>query len=77
MNCNELVELITDYLDGHLSAQDHERFEEHLAECEGCHNYVEQMRGIVHAAGQLEEKAIPPDTKEKLLEVFRDWKKDV
>lgn len=75
MDCNELVEVITDYLEGHLSDSERSSLEEHLGECEGCHEYLEQMRVTVRGLGKLEGNAIPPEAKEKLLAVFRDWKK--
>ncbi len=77
MNCNELVELITDYLEGCLSAKDVGRFEDHLAECPACLLYLEQMRGVIKTVGQLEEKHISSEAKEKLLRVFSNWKKGV
>jgi len=77
LNCNELVELITDYLEGRLSAQEHERFEEHLEECPYCRNYLEQMRQVIKTVGQFEEKHISSEAKEKLLRLFSNWKKSV
>jgi anti-sigma factor RsiW len=43
MTCQELVELVTDYLEGALSREDAARFEEHLATCPGCEVYLEQV----------------------------------
>lgn len=74
MDCNELVELITDYLEGQLAAEDVRRFEDHLAQCPGCETYLQQMRQVIRAAGQLQEKDIPSESKGKLLRVFQDWK---
>ncbi len=76
MDCNELVEVITDYIEGDLSAEDVKLLEEHLDECPGCQTYLEQMRQVIRAAGKLEEKHIPSQGKEELLKIFRDWKKD-
>ena len=72
MNCNELVELITDYLEGCLSAEDVGRFEDHLAECPACLIYLEQMREAIKTVGQLEERHISSEAREKLLQVFSD-----
>ncbi len=77
MDCNELVELITDYLEGSLPAEDVDRFEDHLAECPACRLYLEQMRGVIKTVGQFEEKHISSEAKEKLLRVFSNWKKGV
>jgi predicted anti-sigma-YlaC factor YlaD len=53
MTCKELVELVTEYLEGTLSALDCGRFEEHLAECPGCHTYLQQMRQTIRVLGRL------------------------
>ena len=46
LNCRELVELVTAYLEGALSSGERKRFDAHLAGCDGCTTYVEQMRAI-------------------------------
>ena len=74
VSCKELVELLTDYLEGTLSPQDKLRFEEHLALCAGCRIYLDQMRATIGVLGRLEEDSIPPQAKEDLLRVFRTWK---
>jgi anti-sigma factor RsiW len=75
MRCQDLVEVITDYLEGALSPGDRLRFEEHLAVCEGCRNYLEQMRATVRLAGALKTDSIPDGVREQLLTAFRDWKR--
>ena len=75
MTCKELVELITDYLEGALSAPGRQRFEQHLSQCSGCRNYLEQMRQTIQSAGRLSEESFSPETRDQLLHVFRDWKK--
>ena len=75
ISCRELIELITDYLEGRLSPGEKRRFEEHLAICEGCVTYLEQMRLTIRAAGKLTEASVPAGAKEALLAVFRDWKR--
>lgn len=72
--CQELVELITDYLEGALSRTDHDRFEAHLAACRHCSAYLEQVRQTLTALGSLTEDSIPADQRESLLAVFRVWK---
>ena len=74
MPCRELVELITDYLEGTLSEVDRLRFEQHLAECRHCRTYLLQMRQTIQALGKLPEKTIPDEAKSQLLRAFRDWK---
>ncbi|MGN6358798.1 MAG: anti-sigma factor family protein, partial [Thermomicrobiales bacterium] len=53
LSCQELVELVTDYLEGALSAEDRARFEAHLATCRGCTAYVEQMRLTIRLVHRL------------------------
>jgi anti-sigma factor RsiW len=74
MSCRELVQLITDYLEGGLSKRDRRRFERHLRDCDGCTTYVEQMRETVRLAGVLSEDDLAPQARDELLEVFRNWK---
>jgi anti-sigma factor RsiW len=76
MTCKELVELVTDYLEDALPVPERARFEAHLAECEGCTNYVEQMRQTIQLAGSLTEEAIPAQARDELLAVFRRWKQE-
>lgn len=72
--CQELVELITDYLEGALPAADRARFEAHLAVCDGCTRYVEQFRLTIQGAGRLRAGDLPPDLTDRLLETFNGWK---
>jgi predicted anti-sigma-YlaC factor YlaD len=75
LSCQELVELVTDYLEGALPALQRARFEEHLARCSGCRNYLAQMRITIDSLGRLTEDAIPAQARDDLLGVFRNWKK--
>jgi anti-sigma factor RsiW len=74
LSCQELVEIVTDYLEDRLAPEDRRRVEEHLAACEGCRNYLEQMRETIRLVGRLEEGSIPPPMREQLLRAFRGWK---
>lgn len=73
LTCHEVVEIITDYLEEALPPQDRRRVEEHLAICEGCTAYVEQMRETIRLSGMLTEDQIPEDKKHQLLDAFRTW----
>jgi anti-sigma factor RsiW len=73
MACQELVELVTSYLEGSLSRRDRRRFEAHISHCEHCTAYVEQMRLVVRATGRLTEEDVPPEAREELLAAFRGW----
>jgi anti-sigma factor RsiW len=74
LRCDELVELVTDYLEAQLSAAERERFEAHLADCRGCEIYLEQMRQVIRAAGELHEDDMTPEAWERLRRAFRTWK---
>jgi anti-sigma factor RsiW len=74
--CVELVELVNDYLEGLLPAEDRVRFEAHVAICEGCDNYLDQMRTTVRLAGRLAVDDLAPDARAELLEAFRGWRDD-
>ena len=73
--CQELVELVTDYLEGALSERDRARFEDHLRRCEGCQAYLEQMRATIRLAGRLTPDSLAPAMRDRLLGAFRDWKR--
>jgi anti-sigma factor RsiW len=72
--CNEIVELVTAYLDDALPAEDRERFEEHLVFCDGCSNYLEQMRLTIEVTHRLRGDDLPPELQQRLLEAFRGWR---
>lgn len=75
LSCQELVELVTDYLEGALDAETRARFEEHIDGCDGCTTYVEQIRETARLVGRLDEKHLPEPARSKLMETFRDWKR--
>jgi anti-sigma factor RsiW len=74
LSCRELVELVTEYLEGSLDGQRRARFEQHLAICAGCQRYLDQMRATIAAAGSLRESDLGEPERTKLLEAFRGWK---
>ena len=74
ISCRELVELVTDYLEGALSRRDRKRFEAHIGACDHCATYVEQMRLTIATLGRLSEESIPQPARDELLAAFRDWK---
>jgi anti-sigma factor RsiW len=73
MPCRELVELVTDYLEDRLSPADRARFEAHVAECEYCETYVEQMRQTIRTLGRLPEESLSPAARDALLNAFCGW----
>lgn len=73
LDCRGLVELVTSYLEGQLDPDTERRFVEHLAECEGCDRYVEQMRETLRALGRIPGDSLPTPARDRLLHAFRDW----
>ena len=71
--CQELVELVTAYFEDALPAADRKRFETHIAACEACTTYLEQMRLTLETLGRLEPESIPPEAARELTQAFRDW----
>jgi predicted anti-sigma-YlaC factor YlaD len=76
MDCIELVELVTDYLEGALPRNDSDRFEAHLRECPYCEEYLRQMRATLFAVGRIPTESVSPAAQERLLQAFRNWKRD-
>lgn len=73
-SCRELVEVVTEYFEGTLPEPDRHRFEEHLAVCDGCQTYLEQMRRTIELTGSLSEESIPEQDQQQLLQIFRGWR---
>jgi predicted anti-sigma-YlaC factor YlaD len=75
LTCRDVVEIVTEYLDGSMAAQDRMLFEEHLLICSGCTAYLDQMRNTIRLTGALRADDVDPAAQDALLEVFRDWKR--
>lgn len=74
LTCIEIVELVTEYLEGGLSATERERFEEHLGFCDWCVTYLEQMRQTLATVGTLRAEDLSPAMQDLLLDAFRGWR---
>jgi len=74
--CQEMVELITSYLEGALPRSQRRRFEAHLAGCEHCSEYLAQMRVTIAATGRLREEDLTPAMREDFGSVFRRWREE-
>ncbi|MDQ2885812.1 MAG: zf-HC2 domain-containing protein [Chloroflexota bacterium] len=72
--CQEVVELVTDYLEDALLPEKRAQLEAHVADCEGCTNYIEQVRLTIGMLRDLAQEPAFPATKEDLRQVFRQWK---
>jgi len=73
LSCREVVELVTSYIEGALTAAEEVRFEEHLALCDGCAAYVDQMRRTIVLVGRLDPEAVDPEAGDRLMLAFRGW----
>jgi predicted anti-sigma-YlaC factor YlaD len=74
ISCQELVELVTDYLEGALDAADLARFEEHVSACVDCRRYLEQLRQTIRVTGTLRPDDLSLDAEAALLQAFRGWR---
>jgi anti-sigma factor RsiW len=75
LSCQELVELVTEYLEGTLAPPVRTRFEMHLCYCDWCRVYLRQLRDTAGIARRLSEASLPPEGKEALMRAFRSWKR--
>ena len=74
MMCQELVEVITDYLEGTLPASDRARFDAHIALCDHCERYLEQFRQTIEQSGRLRSGDLPETLTLELLDAFHGWR---
>jgi anti-sigma factor RsiW len=73
MACIQFVEVVTDYLEGAMRADQAGRLEAHIADCHGCTAYLAQMRETARLVGRLTVDDIPPEGRQQLLAAFRAW----
>jgi anti-sigma factor RsiW len=74
--CLQMVELITDYLEGTLSRSQRRRFEAHIAACENCTEYLQQMRATIRLTGRLRAEDMTPTMRVELTELYRRWREE-
>ncbi len=74
--CQEMVELITDYLEGGLSRAQRRRFEAHIAKCEHCTEYLEQMRATIRLTGSLRTEDLTPEMSAEFAALYRRWRSE-
>ncbi len=72
VSCQEVVEVLTEYLDAALTAEEAALVEQHLNFCPGCVWYLDQLRATVAAVGRIEPEAVPAAMQSRLLAAFRD-----
>ena len=74
--CQDLVEVVTDYLEGALPPSTRARFERHLRRCDGCDRYLAQIRRTIELTGRLtvdDVEALGAEARDRLLDTFRDF----
>ena len=76
LNCQDVVELVTDYLEQALLPEKQALFEGHIETCPGCNTFLEQVQQTIIMLRKLSEQRTFPETKQDLLEIFRNWKQD-
>ena len=74
--CQQVVELVTDYLEGALSRSERRRFEAHLAGCENCTEYLAQMRATIRLTGRLDAEDLTPAMREEFTALYRRWRSE-
>jgi anti-sigma factor RsiW len=74
--CQQMVELVTDYLEDTLSPADRSRFEKHLAACPYCTEYLAQMRETIRLAGQVTPEDLTPQMRTDLMDLYRRWQSE-
>jgi len=75
ITCQEMTELITDYLEGRLPLLARIRFQLHLGTCRRCRAYLLQMRQTLAVVGRLADEPPPEEVREELLACFRTWRR--
>jgi predicted anti-sigma-YlaC factor YlaD len=71
--CRDIVELVTEYLEEVLPGDVRDLFESHLVECDGCLNYLDQMRETIRLTGALRQESLPQPVREALVSAWRRW----
>jgi anti-sigma factor RsiW len=72
--CQEVVELVTDYLEGALSRRDRRRFDHHIAGCPHCTAYLEQMRETLRLSGELVPEDLSPEMQREFGQIYERWR---
>jgi anti-sigma factor RsiW len=75
VNCDELVELVTAFLDGAMDVETEQRFMDHLSRCSGCDAYLAQFRRTISTLGELPEDSLSAEARNDLLAAFRGWQR--
>lgn len=78
LSCQEIVDLVTEYVEDGMPPEERNRFEHHLSYCPGCVTYVEQIRETIRVTGEIpREEALPAELRAGLVAQFKDWKRSL
>jgi anti-sigma factor RsiW len=72
--CEEMVELVTEYLEGALGRRARRRFEAHLADCPDCTEYLAQLRATIRLVGTISSDDFSPDMRDDFLQLYQRWR---
>lgn len=72
LTCQQLTELVTEYLEGRMSFWRRAQFQMHLGMCQHCRAYIHQMKVTVSTLGSLPPEPVPEELKSELLQRFRN-----
>ena len=75
LTCRQLTEVLTDYLEGVMAPEDRARFEAHVELCDGCLNYISQMRQTIRAVRELHPAEVEATVPDEVLAAFRAWRR--
>jgi anti-sigma factor RsiW len=73
VSCKEIVQIVSDYVEGVLPPAEREAVELHLNLCDGCTDYLLQLRLAIALTGELPADALPPQLEEELCQAFREF----
>ena len=76
IECQQAVELVTEYLEGALARRDRRRFEAHLKACANCSAYLEQIRMTIRLAGEVKPDDLSPEAQQDLIDLYRRWRSE-
>ena len=75
-SCQEMIEVVTTYLDDALVPDERQGFERHLSRCAGCRTYLDQIRETITQTGLIpREESLPPALRERIVAQFRTWRR--
>jgi anti-sigma factor RsiW len=71
LTCQQLVEVVTDFLESSLDPEERDLFERHLAMCSWCQSYLDHMRHTISVMGHLQQDDIGASSMDAAADAFR------